>query len=78
VGLLKMPIHEGSPETKPDNFSSWPILMGERGAGTIGGPPASQIPPFVTASGEKVVSLTDEQRFKFDKDGWLVIPGVLS
>ncbi len=32
----------------------------------------------VTSEGREVVPLTDEQRYLFDKDGWLLIPGVLS
>jgi len=63
---------------KPDAFSTWPIVMGEGGHDTMAGPPASRIPPFRTSSGAPVVPLTEEQRFRFDKDGWLLIPGVLS
>ncbi len=32
----------------------------------------------VTSDGRDVVPLTDEQKYLFDKDGWLLIPGVLS
>ena len=34
--------------------------------------------PRVNADGKDVVPLTDEQKYLFDKDGWLLMPGVLS
>ena len=34
--------------------------------------------PKVNSDGEAVVPPTDEQKYLFDKDGWLLMPGVLS
>ena len=34
--------------------------------------------PRVNADGKDVVPLTDEQKYLFDKDGWLLMPSVLS
>ncbi len=34
--------------------------------------------PRINAEGEAVVPPTDEQKYLFDKDGWLLMPGVLS
>ena len=34
--------------------------------------------PRINSEGEAVVPPTDEQKYLFDKDGWLLMPGVLS
>lgn len=34
--------------------------------------------PTTDSHGNPIVPLNDEQRYRFDKDGWLLVPGVLS
>lgn len=39
--------------------------------------PDEEAYPRTNSEGRPVVKLTDEQRYRFDKDGWLLVPNVL-
>lgn len=59
--------HGMDPATKPDNFSTWPILTSPDSA-AVAEPSGSAIPPYRTSCGRQVVRLTEEQRYTFDKN----------
>ena len=39
--------------------------------------PGQDAYPQTNSEGSPVVKLTDEQRYRFDKDGWLLVPNVI-
>eukprot|EP01048_Picozoa_sp_COSAG05_P024780 COSAG05_NODE_5993_length_1043_cov_1.454449_1_plen_209_part_10 len=69
---------ETSANSFADNFSTWPITMGAPGYASMGGPAATQIPPFAVSDGRPVRYLSEKERFLFDTQGWICIPGLLS